>query len=116
MWIAKAVIVAASIVMVVIRAPHGQRSRAAKVTTDRRGRLENVLLAMAMVGFVIPLIWVVSPLFAFADYPLRPGALASGIVFLVVGLWLFYRSHADLGANWSLTLQIREQHQLITTG
>jgi protein-S-isoprenylcysteine O-methyltransferase Ste14 len=35
---------------------------------------------------------------------------------LVIGLWLFYRSHADLGTNWSITLEIREQHRLITQG
>jgi len=35
---------------------------------------------------------------------------------LVIGLWLFYRSHADLGTNWSITLELREQHRLITQG
>ena len=33
-----------------------------------------------------------------------------------IGLWLFYRSHADLGTNWSITLEVREQHHLITQG
>jgi protein-S-isoprenylcysteine O-methyltransferase Ste14 len=35
---------------------------------------------------------------------------------LVIGLWLFHRSHADLGTNWSITLEVREQHRLITQG
>jgi len=34
----------------------------------------------------------------------------------VIGLWLFYKSHADLGTNWSITLEVREQHRLITQG
>ena len=34
----------------------------------------------------------------------------------VIGLWLFYRSHADLGTNWSITLEVRVQHRLITQG
>jgi len=34
----------------------------------------------------------------------------------VIGLWLFYRTHADLGTNCSITLEIREQHRLITEG
>jgi protein-S-isoprenylcysteine O-methyltransferase Ste14 len=34
----------------------------------------------------------------------------------VIGLWLFYRSHADLGTNWSITLEVRERHRLITQG
>jgi protein-S-isoprenylcysteine O-methyltransferase Ste14 len=35
---------------------------------------------------------------------------------LVIGLWLFYWSHADLGTNWSITLEVREEHRLITQG
>ena len=34
----------------------------------------------------------------------------------MIGLWLFYKSHADLGTNWSITLEVREQHRLITQG
>ena len=43
-------------------------------------------------------------------------ARALGVACLVVGLWLFYRSHDDLGTNWSITLEVREQHRLITHG
>ena len=54
--------------------------------------------------------------FAFADYPLRPGPLVAGTLCLALGLWLFHRSHADLGTNWSITLEVREKHQLVTEG
>jgi protein-S-isoprenylcysteine O-methyltransferase Ste14 len=115
-WIAKAVILAASVVMVAIRAPHGQRSRCITVVTDRKGRLEVILLALAMLGFFVPLVWIVSPLFSLAEYPLRMGPLLAGVACFVVGLWLFYRSHADLGTNWSITLQVREHHRLVVDG
>lgn len=115
-WIAKAVILAASIVMVVIRAPHGQRSRGVKILKNRKGTLEVILLTLAWLGFFVPLVWVVSSVFAFAEYPLHVVPLAAGIVCFVAGLWLFYRSHADLGTNWSVTLHVREQHRLITQG
>jgi protein-S-isoprenylcysteine O-methyltransferase Ste14 len=115
-WIAKVVILAASVVMVVIRAPHGQRSRAVKIAKNRKGRQEMILLSLAMLGFFVPLIWVVTPAFSFAEYPLRLRLLVPGVTCFVVGLWLFYRSHADLGTNWSVTLQVREQHRLITHG
>lgn len=115
-WFAKAIILASSIVMVIIRAPHGQRSRRVKVVKSRRGALEVVLLMLAWVAFFVPLVWVVTPVFASADYPLRPVPLSAGIVCLAVGLWLFARSHADLGTNWSITLEVREKHQLVTQG
>src|SRR6266850_5660966 len=115
-WIAKAVMLAASIAMVVIRAPHGQRSRTVKVVTNNQGTLELVLLALAWAGYFVPLIWIASPAFSFAEYPLRAAPLAAGVLFLTAGLWLFYRSHTDLGTNWSITLEVREQHRLVTRG
>jgi protein-S-isoprenylcysteine O-methyltransferase Ste14 len=115
-WFAKAVIVASSIVMVITRAPHGQRSRGVKVVRSGRGALESVLLTLAWLGFFVPLVWVVAPVFAFADYSLHPIPLLLGVICLAGGLWLFAKSHADLGTNWSVTLEVREKHQLVTEG
>jgi len=115
-WFAKAIILLSSIVMVIIRAPHGQRSRGIKVVKSRKGVLEIVLLTLAWLGFFVPLIWIASPVFGFADYPLRPVPFVAGILCLALGLWLLYRSHADLGTNWSITLEVREGHQLVSQG
>ena len=115
-WIAKAVILAASVVMVAIRAPHGRRSRGITVVTDRKGRLEVILLVLAMLGFFVPLVWIVSPLFSLAEYPLRRGPLLAGVACFVVGLWLFYRSHADLGTNWSITAPGAEAADFVVDG
>jgi protein-S-isoprenylcysteine O-methyltransferase Ste14 len=115
-WIAKAIVLLASIGIVLIRAPHGKRSLAVPVAKSRKGRLEFALLTIAWVAFFLPVIWIVSPLFEFADYPLHPIAFFGGILFLSLGLWLFYRSHMDLGTNWSITLEVRDKHQLVTRG
>jgi protein-S-isoprenylcysteine O-methyltransferase Ste14 len=115
-WLAKAAVIVSSIVMVVIRAPHGQRSRGVKVAKNRKGPLEIALLTIAWLGFFVPLLWLATPWLGFADYPLRPVPFAAGIVFLAVSLWFFHRSHADLGTNWSVTLEVRENHQLVTHG
>ena len=115
-WIAKAVVLAGTVVMIAIRAPHGRRSRRVKVTKSHKSPLEAGLLVLAWVGFFIPLMWIASPVFSFAEYPLRTGPLVAGVTCFVIGLWLFYRSHADLGTNWSVTLEVREQHRLITQG
>lgn len=115
-WIAKALVLAATVVMIAIRAPHGHSSRRVIVIKSHKTPLEAVLLTLVWVGFFVPLIWIASPAFSFADYPLRGGPLISGVVCFVIGLGLFYRSHADLGRNWSITLEVREQHRLITQG
>ena len=115
-WFAKTVIILSSVAMVIIRAPHGQRSRTVKVAKSPKSTLEVILLSFAWLGFFIPLIWVASPVFAFADFPLLVVPFIVGALCLALGLWLFHRSHADLGPNWSITLEVREQHQLITHG
>ena len=115
-WIAKAVVLAATVVMMAIRAPHGRRSRSAKVAKSHKTPRETGLLALAWVGLLVPLIWVTSPVFSFAEHPLKTGLFIGGAMCLATGLWLFYRSHADLGTNWSITLEIREGHRLITQG
>jgi protein-S-isoprenylcysteine O-methyltransferase Ste14 len=115
-WYGKAAVLVASAVLIAIRAPHGERSRSVPVARTRRGVLEAVLLTFAWVTFVLPLLWVATPWFSFADYPLRPVPFAAGLLLLSVGLWLFHRSHADLGTNWSITLEVRAGHRLVTGG
>lgn len=115
-WFAKSVILIAAIVMVVIRAPHGKRSQTLRVVESRKGTLEVFLLSIAWIAFLLPLLWIVTPWLSFADFPLSPVAFLSGTTCLAVGLWLFHRSHVDLGTNWSISLELRESHRLITEG
>lgn len=114
--IARAVVLVATVAMIAIRSPHGRRSRGVPVERRRRGAVELVLLTIAWLAFFVLLVWIATPVFSFADYPLHAGPLMIGSACLVIGLWLFYRSHADLGTNWSITLELRERHQLVTHG
>ena len=115
-WFAKAVILVGTIAMIVIQAPHMRRSVGIKVVKSRRGPLEVALMALVMVGLFLPLHWVRRSVPAFAEYPLGPTPFTAGILCLALGLWFLYRSHADLGTNWSSTLKVREKHQLVTQG
>jgi protein-S-isoprenylcysteine O-methyltransferase Ste14 len=115
-WYAKAIILIATIGVLAIRAPHGRRSRIVAVAKSGKGPLEVFLLTIAWIAFLAPLLWVLTPWLSFADHRLYPLPLLVGIVLLALGLWLFYRSHADLGTNWSVTLEIRESHRLVTAG
>ena len=115
-WIAKTVILVSTVVMIAIRAPHGRRSRSVKVARSYKSARETLLLVLAWVGFLVPVIWVLSPAFSFAEYPLRSVPLVAGVTCLAIGLWLFFRSHADLGTNWSVTLELRQEHRLISQG
>lgn len=100
-----------------MRYPAMRRARRQKTRLDRRSTLDISLLVFCTVGLVVlPILWRLHAFNGFADrgqgiIPLILGLL-SGVAFL----WLFRRSHKDLGKNWSVTLEVREGHQLVTQG
>ena len=117
LWIPKATLILGIVAVVAIRAPYGRRSSQVKVIKSKRGRIDILLLSLMWLGSVIlPVLWVSTPLFSFADYQLHAAQYAVGVVLFSLGLWLFHRSHVDLSTNWSVSLDIRENHSLITSG
>lgn len=105
------------IAYVFIRGVFEQRSKANKQVLRRSGRRESVLIVIMAIGsMLLPVLYLFTPFLGFADYQLPGYVPWIGAVVMVVALWLFWRSHADLGRNWSRTLEIQEGHQLITHG
>ncbi len=100
----------------IIRYPHQRRSRKTPVT-DRRNRMrENTLVVIASGLFAIPLIYVLTGEPKFADYEFHPIQAWIGTLVLAAGMALLHRTHRDLGRAWSITLEIRDQHTLVTRG
>ena len=74
-----------------------------------------VLFAFVCMG-PMSLIYLFTPAFDFADFA-GPSIVAwAGVVLLVPTVWLFWRSHIDLGDNWSMNVWAREGHELVTRG
>src|SRR3569623_2584793 len=65
---------------------------------------------------ILPALYVIGHAFRFADYPVQPVLVVSGGLVFALALWMFYRPHKDLGRNWSVTLEVRDQHRLVTEG
>lgn len=100
-----------------IRRPHQRRARKQAVASDRRDFGERMALNIAVVGVIgIPLVYLLTGLLNYADYPFQPWAGWVGTLVLIAFLWLFYESHRILGKNWSITLEIREEHKLVEDG
>lgn len=100
-----------------IRMPHSLRNRANVVVQARKDRTEIALLAaMFLTMMVLPLIHLATGLLDFADYDMPEWAAWIGAIGQLPYLWLFWRSHADLGRNWSPGLEVREDHALVTNG
>jgi protein-S-isoprenylcysteine O-methyltransferase Ste14 len=100
-----------------LRLPFERSANRVPVARSQRNVLEGVLLAGAMIGFgIVPLVHAVFGAFAFANYPFRPVLAYAGVALFAGSLLLFYRTHRDLGANWSISLDVRERHALVTHG
>ena len=101
----------------IIRYPHERRNKANQIRTDKKGTLEKTLLGLVFLGMmIVPLIYIFSNLLSFADYTLPLSLQMLGLLLIFPTLWLFYRSHKDLGTNWSVSLEIREGHHVVDTG
>ena len=115
--IAKIIWLACGLSWFVMRFQPRQHSRKTPVRYSGRGLLEFALLAASLTGLgVVPFIYVVAHFPRFADYPLIPTLSYLGVAVELSCLWLFYRSHRDLGHNWSVSLDLRDRHTLVTTG
>jgi len=100
-----------------IRWPWQERWKANAFRDDRSHGVEKLLLAaMFLTMMALPLVQVLTSWLGFADYRLPSWLGAAGIPLFAFAIRLFRRSHRDLAANWSPTLQIRERHELVTTG
>ncbi len=108
---------AGMILQIIIRAPFAQKHRKSKISKNRVTPQEKMALGLLSLGtLLIPLIYAFTHWLDFANYPLPNWTGWLGIVILVAGLYVFWRAHVDLDANWSPSLEIREQHELITRG
>ncbi len=100
----------------VIRKVYTFRCRGSKATKKRKSVVDIVLISAAGMGMALPLFYLFLPWLDFAYYDL-PGWLGwVGTAVFALALLLLWRSHADLGRNWSAILRIRQEHSLVTNG
>lgn len=101
----------------VIRYPFERKAKRVRVVRNERTPVENAGLASAIIGMaVIPAITIATGWPQAASYEAQPWAIVIGTLCFAGGLWMFRRSHKDLGRNWSISLEIREEHKLVTRG
>ena len=112
-----AIYFAALVIEMIIRAPLNKKRRQEKMSERRVSGQEIAILVLLLFGgFIMPIIYAVTNWLDFANYSLPAWAGWLGVLILTVGLFIFWRAHADLGLNWSPSLEIREKHELITRG
>lgn len=111
------VFLAGFVVYVATRGVFAHRVKTIETVEKRVGGIEIVLLVFVMIGsMLLPILYLFTSLLKFANYSPPIWAQWTGGAALIAALWLFHRSHADLGTNWSPTLEIRKAHRLVTNG
>jgi protein-S-isoprenylcysteine O-methyltransferase Ste14 len=101
----------------VIRYPFERRAKRVQVVSDRRSQSEIVGLAAALLGLaILPALYVITGIPEATDYPAHPWAVVVGTIMFFAAMWVFRRTHKELGRNWSVTLEIRHQHELVCGG
>jgi protein-S-isoprenylcysteine O-methyltransferase Ste14 len=101
----------------VVRKLYVRGYRQNKVAVDRENRLDKLLLVVVSLGFIaVPWVYLFTGWPAFADYEMPMWAGWFGTVVFAGALVMLWRSHADLGLNWSPIMEIRVEHTLVTRG
>lgn len=99
-----------------IRFPYERKVRKNAIRTNQRDRTELLLLGISLTGLgIVPIVYVFTG-FTFGARPFVPALAWLGVATGLLSLWLFWRTHKDLGRNWSVSLEVRDKHELITGG
>ncbi len=101
----------------VIRYPFERRAKRVRVVGTQRSPSDSIGLAAAVLGMaIIPAFCIITNVPRAADYPSNIWSVGTGTILYVAALWVFRRAHKELGRNWSISLEIRERHELIRSG
>jgi protein-S-isoprenylcysteine O-methyltransferase Ste14 len=115
--LSKSVFVILAIGWYLIRYRYVRRSRRETIVRTARGPRESALLLISLTGLgILPLIFVATGIPQFASYPFHPIQGWLGLLFAIATLWMFRLTHKALGRNWSVSLDVREGHRLVTDG
>lgn len=115
--VAKAIFMLLAVGWYVIRFPYARRSRRTPVVRSARGWRETALLSVSLAGLgILPFIYVATGFPHIADYSFRAAQPWMGLLAAIAALTMFRMTHKALGRNWSVSLDVRESHKLISDG
>jgi protein-S-isoprenylcysteine O-methyltransferase Ste14 len=101
----------------ILRYPFDRRAKRVRVSVDRKKLPDLIRLTVSATGVgIIPLVYVFTGQPAFASYSPSPLLLAAGVIVAAGALAMFRLTHKALGRMWSVSLQLKEEHKLVTSG
>ena len=115
----KTLLVILIVSMNIIRGYYQKRYKSTHAVTTRvkQKSREKLLVWLMFFSLAIPgLIWLFTNWLSFGQFYLPASVRILGFVIGMFAMWLFYAVHKKLGDNWSPTLEIRKEHELIVSG
>jgi len=101
----------------VIRRPFERKTKRNVLLRDAMDLREKALLLVSLTGLgLIPLAYIATGFPAALDQAFSPVRAWAGLLVFAAALALFHTTHKALGRNWSVTLAVRQEHSLVTTG
>ena len=101
----------------IIRYRPNIKSRKVAKTVVSRTLKERFSMVISATGLgYIPLIWIFTDFLDGFDYNSNIVLLVIGTILLLLSLRLFRLTHKALGKMWSHSLDLREDHKLVTSG
>jgi protein-S-isoprenylcysteine O-methyltransferase Ste14 len=101
----------------VIRRPFERKAKRAAISRDEMKADEKLRLLISLTGLgALPFCYVAFGFPRFADYEHNLWFTGLGWLTAIAALAMFYATHKALGRNWSVSLQLKDGHKLITTG
>ncbi len=115
--VAKIVFLLGIVAWYVIRYPAQRRAKKMGVARSAGGARDRTLLVIAALAqFLIPGVYALTGWPSFANYGFFAVQAWAGVLAIIASLVLFRVTHKQLGRMWSVTLEMRKEHKLVTDG
>lgn len=101
----------------IIRFRPNIKSRKTRIAVTKRPPIERFSMFASQLGLgIVPAIWVFTGFPEQFDRPIGPVSVVIGALLFGWSLYLFRKTHKALGKMWSHSLDLREDHKLVTKG
>jgi protein-S-isoprenylcysteine O-methyltransferase Ste14 len=100
-----------------IRYPFERRAKQSRTEKSARNASEWTRMWISGTGLgIIPIVYLATGWPAFANYVPSFYQTGAGIITAIAAWWMFRATHVALGRFWSVSLDIRDGHKLVTDG
>lgn len=116
-FVFSAIYIAAIVLQLLIRLPHEKKRHQLKVSKSGVTPKDKLGLVLLTLSYgVLPMMFIFTSYLNFANYEVSILGRLLGVLVQALSVFVFWRSHLDLGGNFSPLVEIQEKHQLVTQG